>query len=268
MADDKQADQAQRKAALKAQFKEERGYWNGFWDLLLDDDPDYFEGYLNFSSTPWRHGTLSPKVKEFLYIAIDTSATHMFKPGLRIHVQNALKHGATRGEIMEVLELSSEIGIHSCSAGMPILLEEMHALGLHVDAPALTPEQQALRERFKETVGYWNAGWDALLRMAPEFFASYLELASVPRRATRLEPKVKELVLIALSAATTNLYEHGMRVHIRNALKLGATPAEVAEVLQLISVLGIHALTLGMPTMIEEIDRVANPPASKPGKSS
>ena len=46
---------------------------------------------------------------------------------------------------------------------------------------------------------------------------------------------------------------------------VGLLVAEVAEVLQLISVLGIHALTLGMPTMIEEMDRAANPKAGKAG---
>ena len=247
-----------RRAALKDKFQTERGYWNGFWDLLLRDDPDYFEAYLNFSSAPWRHGSLAPKVKEFIYIAIDTSATHMFKPGLRIHVQNALKHGATRAEIMEVLELSSEMGIHSCSTGMPILVEEMHALGLAPETPPpLSAAQVALRERFIAVLGDWHAGWEQLLAMAPEFFAAYLEMAEVPRRGTQLDAKTKELVLIGLSAAVTALHHNELRSHIRRALQLGATPAEVAEVLQLISVLGIHAFTLGMPTMLEEIKATA-----------
>ena len=254
-----------RRTALKEKFILERGYWNSVWGDVLADDPDYFEAYLNFSSVPWKHGTLAPKLKEFIYIAIDTSATHMYKPGLCIHVQNAIRHGASREEIMEVLELSSEIGIHSCTTGIPILVEELQRAG--IAEPKLTknsPRHDELKKKFTERMGYWNDMWDNLLHLSPEFFQAYLDLATVPRKSTRLEPKAKELVLLALSAATTNLYEGGMRTHIRNALQLGASADELVEVLQLISVLGIHACTMGMPVMIEELDKKKDASAKKP----
>ena len=248
----------QRRIGLKEKFIQERGYWNSFWGDVLADDPDYFEAYLNFSSVPWKHGTLAPKVKEFIYIAIDTSATHMFKLGLRIHVQNALKYGATREEIMDVLKLSSEIGIHSCTAGIPILLEEARRAGRAVpDLSAHSPRQAQSKARFIEKVGDWNDMWAGMLALSPEFFDAYVDLAAVPRRSDRLDAKTKELILLALSAATTNLYESGIRTHTRNALKHGATTDELLEVLELISVLGIHAFTLGMPVMTEELNRQA-----------
>jgi len=248
--------QEERRIALKAKFIEERGYWNSVWGDLLENDADYFEAYLDFSSAPWRHGSLSPKVKEYIYIAIDASSTHMFKAGLRIHVQNALRHGATRGEIMEVLELTSEIGIHSCTAGIPMLIEEAQRAGKPVADVRLEDSRlAALKKRFVERIGAWNETWEGLLGLSPEFFEAYLNLADVPRRSTHLEPKAKELVLLALSAATTNLYESGMRTHMRNALQLGASPEEIAEVLQLISVLGIHGMTLGLPVMLEELNK-------------
>ena len=75
------------KEALKADFIEARGYWNEFWDGLLDLDPRFFKAYLNFSSIPWTNGVLEPKVKEFVYIAIDASTTHLYEPGLRIHIK-------------------------------------------------------------------------------------------------------------------------------------------------------------------------------------
>ena len=74
---------------------------------------------------PWRHGPLPPKVKEFIYIAIDAATTHLYEPGLRQHIQNALRHGATAEEIMEVYELTSVLGIHACTLGVPVLLEEL-----------------------------------------------------------------------------------------------------------------------------------------------
>jgi alkylhydroperoxidase/carboxymuconolactone decarboxylase family protein YurZ len=41
-----------------------------------------------------------------------------------VHIRNALRHGATVAEIMEVLELTSVLGIHTVTEGVPILLEE------------------------------------------------------------------------------------------------------------------------------------------------
>ena len=109
---------------MKADFVERRGYWNDFWDGLLALDSDFFAAYLEFSSVPWRNGTLSPKEKELIYIAIDAATTHLYEPGLRQHIQNALRHGATSEEIMEVYELISVLGIHACTLGVPVLLEE------------------------------------------------------------------------------------------------------------------------------------------------
>ena len=70
-----------------------------------------------------------PKVKEFVYIAVDAATTHLYEPGTRIHVRNALGHGATPQEIMEVFQLISLLGIHSVTHGVPILMEELQASG-------------------------------------------------------------------------------------------------------------------------------------------
>jgi alkylhydroperoxidase/carboxymuconolactone decarboxylase family protein YurZ len=117
---------------LRDEFIEARGYWNEFWDGLLKLDPDFFKAYLNFSSVPWKTGVLEPKFKELIYIAIDASTTHLYEPGLRQHIRNALKHGATKEEIMEVLELTSVLGIHSCTMGVPVLLDELATAGIEV----------------------------------------------------------------------------------------------------------------------------------------
>ena len=120
---------AERQLELKADFERKRGYWNDFWNEMLLLDADFFESYTAFSSVPWLSGTLEPKVKEFIYTAFDVSATHLYVSGLRQHIRNALEYGATREEVMEVIELASVIGIHSCTVGVPILLEELAAGG-------------------------------------------------------------------------------------------------------------------------------------------
>ncbi|MDP6687985.1 MAG: carboxymuconolactone decarboxylase family protein [Alphaproteobacteria bacterium] len=243
----------QRQQAIKDAFVKARGYWAKIMDQILGLSPDYFEAYTELSSVPWKHGVLEPKVKEFMYIAADASTTHLYNAGTRIHMQNALRHGATVEEIFEVLQLTASLGIHSCTVGVPILLEELAAAGKLEEAP-LDERQTALKEAFTENRGYWAPFLDGLLQHSPEFFEAYLKISSVPWRTGPLEPKVKEFVYIAIDGATTHLYEPGLRQHIRNAIQLGASKEELLEVLQLVTAIGVHTITDSVPILIKEAE--------------
>jgi alkylhydroperoxidase/carboxymuconolactone decarboxylase family protein YurZ len=112
---------SERQEEIKAEFTAKRGYWNEFWDGVLRLDPEFFAAYTAFSSWPWETGVLEPKIKELIYTAFDASATHMFEPGLRQHIRNALALGATKEEVMEVLELTSVIGARAWAVAGPQL---------------------------------------------------------------------------------------------------------------------------------------------------
>jgi alkylhydroperoxidase/carboxymuconolactone decarboxylase family protein YurZ len=248
---------ADRKAQIKQDFIDARGYWSRGWDPLLDIAPDFFEAYSNLSAVPWKHGNLSPKVKELLYIAIDSATTHMYEPGLRIHIRNALGYGATRDEIMEVYELTATLGVHTITMGVPALMDAMRAAGrgAEVEPRTLTPRQEALKADFIANRGYWSALWEGVLALSPDYFEAYATFSSVPWKTGTLEPKIRELIYIAIDASTTHLYEPGIRIHMENALKLGATPAEIMEVLELVSVLGIHTIAVGLPALLDELKK-------------
>jgi len=109
---------------VKADFTETRGYWHSFWDEMLELDPELFAAYTEFSSVPWLTGTLSPKIKEFVYIAFDTASTHLYVKGLKLHIENAIGYGATAQEILEVMEIASVLGMHATMSAAPILAEE------------------------------------------------------------------------------------------------------------------------------------------------
>lgn len=118
-------DEYQRR--LKERFTVNRGYWHDFWNEILEVDPEMFEAYTNFSSVPWETGPLSPKMKEFVYIAFDAAATHLYRPGWKLHMENALGYGATVGEIVEVMEIASMLGMKAATTTLPILAEELDA---------------------------------------------------------------------------------------------------------------------------------------------
>jgi alkylhydroperoxidase/carboxymuconolactone decarboxylase family protein YurZ len=243
-----------RRQKLKDEFIAARGYWSELWDGVLQLSPEFFQAYSAFSSVPWKHGTLAPKIKELIYVAIDASTTHLYNPGTRIHIANALKQGATRDEVMEVLEIVSVLGIHTISTGLPILIDELRKSGRgnEVKEGPLTVAQEKLKQDFIANRGYWNPVWEQLLQHSPEFFDAYSWLSSVPWQYGTLAPKTRELIYVAIDAATTHLYLPGLRTHVRNALGHGATVDEIMEVLQLTSVLGIHTITEGVPVLLEE----------------
>lgn len=244
-----------RREELKQAFMRARGFWATDWDPVLELAPEFFAAYTAFSSVPWKTGTLEPRIRELIYVAIDAATTHLHESGLRTHVRNALNHGATKEEIMEVYELTSVLGIHTMTVGVPAMLDVMRELGIEPELPPLTPEQEAAKATFIENRGYWNDLWESLLKLAPEYFRAYSDLSSVPWKSGTLEPKVKEFIYIAIDASTTHLFKPGIRIHIENALRLGATAEEIIEVFQLTSVLGIHTVTVGMPILDEELKR-------------
>lgn len=102
-----------------------RGDWNPLWDTLRDWDPEFVEGYLAMRSVPFGKGPLPDKTKELVLIAVNAATTHLYGPGVRRHIQNALRLGATRDEILQVIEIVSVVGIHACNLAVPILAEEL-----------------------------------------------------------------------------------------------------------------------------------------------
>lgn len=97
-------------------YRRTRGYWRDFLNPTLALAPDFLDAYLEFSGAPWRDGVLEPRVRELLYLAFDTSPTHLHMAGLRVHIDNALSHGATVTEIIAVMEMAAGMGLQTFDA--------------------------------------------------------------------------------------------------------------------------------------------------------
>ncbi len=243
-----------RQQDIKDEFIRVRGTWGDAWESILVLDPDYLLAYLNFSAVPWRQNHLDDKTKEFIFIAVDSAATHLYAPGIRQHVRAALAAGATQEEIMEVLECTSTLSIHAMNVGVPVLLEVLTERGDRTGPAELDEYQQRLKAEFTTNRGYWNPTWDEMLEVDPRLFEAYTEFSSVPWKHGRLSPLVKELIYIAFDTSATHLYTVGLKLHIENALGYGATPQQILEVMEIASVIGIHSVTTGAPILLEEIE--------------
>jgi alkylhydroperoxidase/carboxymuconolactone decarboxylase family protein YurZ len=104
------------------------GQWNAGWDGFFEVDPVWTEAIIAASLPVYTSGILTPKLAEFLSIAVDASITHMYAPGTRRHIQAALKLGATMEEIMEVLKICVSQGLQASNLGVPILAEELERI--------------------------------------------------------------------------------------------------------------------------------------------
>ena len=101
------------------------GQWNAAWDPFFELDPTWTDEFMATGAGIYGSGVMPAKETELLSIAFDASYTHMYAPGTRRHIHNALKAGATVEEIMEVLKLCVVQGVQACNLGVPILAEEL-----------------------------------------------------------------------------------------------------------------------------------------------
>ncbi|MBN3801482.1 gamma-carboxymuconolactone decarboxylase [Paraburkholderia sp. Ac-20336] len=230
------------------------------WDSLMRLAPVFVAAYLKFAGVPRRRNHLDDKTRAFIALAADACATQLYAPGVARHIERALSFGATRDELVEVLELISTIGIHTSNVGVPVLLEVLEEEGLR-DGPApLDERRQALKAAFEKNRGYWHPSWEGLLELDPDLFDAYVEFSSVPWRSGVLSPKLKEFMYCAFDASATHLYVPGLKLHMRNALHYGATAEELMELLEIVSVTGIHGAELGAPLLEAALANAAGAP--------
>ena len=101
--------------------------------------------------------------------------------------------------------------------------------------------------------GAWNPNWDSFTELDPHWTEKFMDMGATPLIRGALDPRTWELIAIAIDASCTHMYAPGVRRHIQKALELGVTKEEILAVLQAVSVLGIHSMSLGAPILVEEV---------------
>ncbi|MES1941741.1 carboxymuconolactone decarboxylase [Salinisphaera sp. T5B8] len=242
-------------AQLKAEVEETLGYWDESQQAFAELDAGFMQAWHRMAALPARKNHLGDKVRALIGLSASAAATHLYTPGMRRHVRNALAAGASQEEIVEVLELTATLGIHACNIGVPLLLEVLEETGHRQGAAALDERQEKLKAEFTQARGYWHSFWDGLLELDPDLFEAYLDFSAYPWRNGVLAPKIKEFVYCAFDAAATHLYVPGLRMHMKNAIGYGATAEEIMEVLEIVSVIGMHGPESAAPIVRDELKR-------------
>ncbi len=232
------------RVALKEKVIQERGYWARFHGVLLENAPEFLDAYVDYQAAPMRSEILPRKLCEFIAIAVDVSVSHLYERGARRHMEFALKVGATKEELLQVLLLATVVAAQQpIDAGLAILTEELGAAGDVV----LNDTEKAIRDSYVEAAGPWPAAGDFLLSRSADFAGAYMAYGRSIWEPGPLGRKEKELIALAVCSAPTSLFEAGMRRHIKGALAAGATPEEISTALQLSAAISVHTCTLGIP---------------------
>ena len=109
-----------------------------------------------------------------------------------------------------------------------------------------------LIERMEKERGFGRLWRRLLAERDPEYMELVHNITTHVFRDGALSRKMKEIICICADAL--QFYEPGVRIHTRNALKLGATEQEIIEALEVAVLPGIHYLTVLLPAIVNEAE--------------
>jgi len=180
-------------------------------------------------------------------LAVHASAATLDPAGMDREIRCALDAGATSAQVHETLVVVSGLGVHTLMEGSRKVVEALRERGdPDIDAP-LGADRLALRARMQGDDPYWAdferevPGFlDALLRMSPEAYTAFFAYCAVPWRTGAVRGLVKELMSLATDATPTHRYLPGMRLHLANAVRLGAGRTAVRRALDIAAAAPAH----------------------------
>ncbi|TKT69634.1 carboxymuconolactone decarboxylase family protein [Aquamicrobium sp. LC103] len=107
--------------ALKRRFADLYGSCEPFAELLLERDPDYLRLVCELLEGSGEKDGLDPETGLLVEIALSACFTGHDATTLRSAIRRALRAKLDPNAIVEVLQLTAHLAVHSCSVGIPEL---------------------------------------------------------------------------------------------------------------------------------------------------
>lgn len=216
-------------------------------------DNGMFEVVDGFWAAVYAGPHLSLRMKELVMVALHGSSSSLNKDALSRHIKRALAAGASEIDVMDVLTTIIPLANHPLYIGIPVLQDELRKAGRDSEAtiPEMRPEILAIKEGFVKRRGYWTAMRDTIGSLMPTYFTGFINACMEPWESGSLTPAERELMYIAIDTSITHTYEPGLRMHIQNALRYGATAEQIMEVFQLAALLGTEGYVLGLQALAD-----------------
>ena len=183
---------------------------------------------------------LDPIAKGLIRLAVTVSVTSLDQGAIRLTIAAVLSAGATVEQAQEIIALTSGLGVHSLMAAETVLLDVARASGAIDPALPFDDMQQALWDKYVGTDPFWTGfsrelpGFlEAMLRLSPVMFEAFFAYCAVPWKTGTVRAWIKELAAMACDACPTHCFGPGFRVHLANAIALGASHEAILETLDI-----------------------------------
>lgn len=182
-----------------------------------------------------------------IHLAVHSSVCTLDPDGMDRWIRRALDTGATAAQVNETLMVVSGLGVHTLMEGTRRLASALRERGdPSPDAP-LDEVGATLRRRRQGDDRFW-AGFerevpgflDALLRQSPAAYEAFFDYCAVPWRTGTVPAVTKELMSMACDATPTHRYLPGLRLHLANAVRLGAGRRAVGRTLGIAAAAPAH----------------------------
>ncbi len=183
---------------------------------------------------------LDASATALITLAVHAAVSTLDGAGTDYAIRRALDAGATAAQVHETLVVVSGLGVHTLMEGSRRVADILRERGETALDEPLDADRAALRTRLQGSDPYWDdldrevPGFlDALLRLSPEAYEAFFAYTAVPWRTGAVRGRVKELIALASDATPTHRYLPGVRLHLANAVRLGAGRTAVLHALEI-----------------------------------
>ncbi|MBD1587909.1 carboxymuconolactone decarboxylase family protein [Pseudomonas typographi] len=190
---------------------------------------------------------LSARTRALINLAVHVSPATLAMKGSEHFMRMALAEGSTVEQVHEVLLLVSGLGVHTLMAGTTLMGRLLRQWGDPMMSSALDARKLALVQKYVGDDPYWDTveqafpGFiDSLLRLSSEGFEAFFVYCAVPWKGGALRGLTKELISVAVDATPSHRFMPGIRLHVSNALKLGAGRKALLQALEIAANSPVH----------------------------
>jgi len=219
--------------STKAETKDGHTYPLEAFDWLIKFDPEFETARRKLASIIWdpKRGKLPLRYRE---IIASVTLAFMAYPTCELHIRRALAAGAKFREVVEAMQTVCVPGGHPCLHwAMPALKAIQAELGDKANEGVSSGESAAPAKTGKHALTVWP--W--MQEHYPEYEEArgkLTEMLWTPQKPT-LAVKYRELCASTILALR---FYPTVPVHMRRAIKEGATVAELVEAIQVAALLG------------------------------
>lgn len=192
---------------------------------------------------------LSALEESLITLGVAVSVTSLDPAAIDRAIGDSLDAGASPQQVQEVISLISGLGVHSLMSSAARLVSLAEERGT-APSPTLSAHQQELWDRHVGDDPFWKSfeaempGFlAAMLRLSPDQFEAFFVYCAVPWKSGQVRARLKELIAMASDATPTHRFLPGFRVHLANAIKLGAGRLAIERTLDLAAAAPLHSGT-------------------------